>query len=313
MSKRTLMSLASAILIATAGAVAQPARAAFPGPNGRIAFDSARSGGTQNIFTVRPDGSDVRQLTFFTADQGSAFWPAWSPDGRSIAFERGSAGPTRVFLMNADGSGQHLLFSEDAGLDDLRPSFSPDGSRVVFSRCDFPGEECAIYAVKTNGRGLNAITHFNQSVSVFDLHPVYSPDGASIAFTSFNRGGVQVAAYLVSAHGTGLRIVTPTALQAFDPSWSPDGQKLAFWSNCCNPQNSEIWTVRPDGSGVQQLTFPGAEHDFAPVYSPQGDKIAFERHTEDDSSEALVTMNADGTDLSAIQPDAFRPSWGPAR
>ena len=48
------------------------------------------------------------------------------------------------------------------------------------------------------------------------------------------------------------------------------------------PTEPEIWTVRPDGSGLQQLTFPGIERDFTPVYSPQGDKIAFERHAADD-------------------------------
>jgi Tol biopolymer transport system component len=240
-----------------------------------------------------------------------AAWPAWSPDGRSIAFERGDNGLTRIFVMNADGSGQHLLLN-DPGLADLQPSFSPDGRRVIFSRCNFPNEECAVYTVKNDGRGLTAITHFNQIENVADIHAVYAPDGASIAFGSHFRGGVRAAVYLMSAHGTDVRIVTPTALQALDPAWSPDGHRIAFWSNCCNPQNPEIWTVRPDGSGLQQLTFPGTERDFTPVYSPQGDKIAFERHAADDSSEALMTMNADGTGLTAVQADAFRPNWGPA-
>jgi Tol biopolymer transport system component len=179
-----LVGLVGAILIAAALGTTRPAYAAYPGPNGRIAFDSARSGGTQNVFTVRPDGSDVRQLTFLTAGQGAAAWPAWSPDGRTIAFERGDNGPTRVFVMNADGSGQRLLFNDDAAFDDLRPSFSPDGGRVIFSRCNFPNEECAVYAVKNDGHGLTAITHFNQTVNVADIHAVYAPDGASIAFTS---------------------------------------------------------------------------------------------------------------------------------
>ncbi len=262
---------------------------------------------------MRPDGSDVRQLTFLTAGQGAAVWPAWSPDGQSIAFERGGNGPNRMFVMNADGSGQRLLFNDDAGYDDFRPSFSPDGSRVIFSRCrDVPTEGCAEYAVKTDGRGPTLITHFNQNVNVFDAHAVYAPDGASIAFDSVNRGGVAgFAVYLMGAHGTDVHIITPTALQALDPAWSPEGRRIAFWSFTQAP-TPEVWTVRPDGSGVQQLTFPGTSGDFAPVYSPQGDKIAFERHTANDTSEALVTMNADGAGLATVQADAFRPNWGPA-
>jgi hypothetical protein len=82
MSKfRLLLGLVGAIVIAGALAGARPADAAFPGPNGRIAFDSARSGGTQNIFTVRPDGSDVRQLTFLTAGKGAASWGPGRPTG----------------------------------------------------------------------------------------------------------------------------------------------------------------------------------------------------------------------------------------
>src|SRR6266498_1193755 len=87
-------------------AVATPARATFPGTNGRIAFGSDRSGGDHNIFSMNPDGSDVRQLTFFTADEGAALRQAWSPDGTKLVFERRPAdGSSRqIYIMNADGS-----------------------------------------------------------------------------------------------------------------------------------------------------------------------------------------------------------------
>jgi Tol biopolymer transport system component len=306
-----LPALVAAGLIATLAADARPAHATFPGPTGRIAFDSARSAGTGNIFTMKPDGSDVRQLTFLTA--GAAVVPAWSPDGRSIAFEEYTAdfSSAQIILMNADGSNQRVLFS-DPGYQDILASFSPDGSRVVFSRCSGPREACAIYAIKTDGHGLNALTHFNQTVNDFDLNPKYAPDGRTVAFGSFNRGGVQVGVYLMDAHGAGIRQLTPSALEAWQPDWSPDGAALAVVSNCCIPQSSAIWRVRPDGSGLQQLTFPGDEHDRMPSYSPQGDQIAFERDTADSSSATIMTMGADGSAPTPIQPDASDPSWGSA-
>jgi TolB protein len=293
-------------------AVATPAQATFPGTNGRIAFDSDRfGGGDHNIFSMNPDGSDVQQLTFFTADQGAALRQAWSPDGSQLVFERRPADGSfrHLFVMNADGSNQHLLFPESSYFD-FDPSFSPDGSRVIFDRCRQDFEACAIYAVKTDGHGLTAITHFDVKHNVYDSRPEYSPDGKTIAFDSFNRGGVQAAVYLMDSHGTNVRRITPTALQALDPDWSPDGTRIAFWSNCCNPQHSEIWTVRPDGSGLVQLTFPGAEHDFTPSYAPEGDRIAFERDSEDFSTSSILTMNPDGSDVITIQTDGFLPSWG---
>jgi hypothetical protein len=78
------------------------------------------------------------------------------------------------------------------------------------------------------------------------------------------------------------------------------------------PRPPEVWTVRPAGSGVQQLTVPGTSADFAPVYSPQGDKIAFERHTANDTSEALVTMNAAAPASPLSKPRSARTGDRPA-
>jgi TolB protein len=293
-------------------AVATPAQATFPGTNGRIAFGSDRfGGGDHNIFTMNPDGSDVRQLTFLTADQGAALRQAWSPDGSKLVFEqRNTDGSVRqIYMMNADGSNQHLLFS-DPSSGDHDPSFSPDGSRVIFGRCPNDFEGCAIYTVKTDGHGLAAVTHFTHGV--FDFDPVYSPDGRTIAFTSFNRGGVVAAVYLVNPHGSNLRRITPTGVEGVNPDWSPDGTRIAFQANCCLPQgqDQQIWTMNADGSGLKQLTFPGTQHDSTPSYAPAGDRIAFNRDAEDFSTSSVLTMNADGTDVTTIQTDAFLPSWG---
>jgi TolB protein len=292
--------------------LATPARATVPGTNGRIAFGSDRfGGGDHNIFSMNPDGSDVRQITSFTVEEGAALRQAWSPDGTKLVFERRPADGSfrQIYEVNADGSNLHQLFS-DPSYFDFDPSFSPDGSRVIFSRCRMDFEACAIYAVKTDGHGLTAITHLDVKHNLFDNRPEYSPDGKTIAFDSINRGGVQGAVYLMDAHGANVRRITPTALEAFDPDWSPDGTSIAFVSNCCSPQVSEIWTVRPDGTGLKQLTFTGAHHDFTPSYAPEGDRIAFERDSADFSTARILTMNPDGSAIETIQTDAFLPSWG---
>jgi len=293
---------------------ATPAGATFPGTDGRIAFGSDRYGGTGNIFTMKPDGSDVHQLTFLTAAEGHALFENWSADGTRLVFEEANPDFSleRIFVMNADGSNQHLLLSDPA-YHHLFPSFSPDGSRVAFSRCRPDFEACAIYRVKSDGQGLTAITHFDVRHNVLDFQPEYSPNGKTIAFFSFNRGGVIAAIYLMGAHGSNVRQLTPASLQAGAPDWSPDGSRIVFDTNCCNPQHSAIWTMRADGTGLpEQLTFPGDDHDFVPAYAPAGDKIAFERDSPDFSTSSILVMNADGSNPLPIQADAFNPAWGPA-
>lgn len=291
--------------------IATPAAATYPGTNGRIAFDSDRSGGDHNIFTMKPDGSDVRQLTFLTADQGAALDQAWSPDGRKLVFEeRNTDGSVRqIYEMDADGANQHLLFSDPSFIDRY-PTFSPDGRKVLFTRCRPDFEACAIYTVKSDGRGMTAITHFDVKHNVLDQGAEYSPDGRKIAFASVNRGGVIAAIYLMTAQGSNVRRVTPTALEGLEPGWSPDGKRIVFSANCCDPVPPQIWTVHPDGSGLTQLTFADPGYDFTPKFSPEGDRIVFERDSSDFSTSSILTMNPDGSDVTTIQADGFVPSWG---
>ncbi len=118
-----MLKLIGGALILAALALAAPAQAS------RIAFIR-----DDNVFTMKPDGSAVRQLTSLPADTGAAF-DAWSPDGRQIAFDRFPPdAPAQIWVMNADGSAQHLLL-DDPSYDDFTPSFSPDGRFVIFTRC----------------------------------------------------------------------------------------------------------------------------------------------------------------------------------
>jgi TolB protein len=307
---RNLLALVvAALIVALIGGVGS-AYATFPGTNGRIAFDSPPGTGNQNIFTMQSDGSDVRQLTNVPSGEEASV-PQWSPDGKSITYQQGAAdAPTvQIMLMNANGSNQHAVFSDPSYQDQL-PSFSPDGTRLVFSRCSMPMEACAIYSIKTDGRGLTAITHFNQSVNVFDLGPKYAPNGTTIAVSSFQRGGVQGAVYLMKSSGANIRQLTPSGLEGVQQDWAPDGTKLVLSSNCCIPV-SALWTVKTDGSGLEQLTFPGTNNDLVPSYSPNGDQITFQRLSADFSTSTVMIMPAGGGTPTPIQDNAGDPAWGP--
>jgi len=270
-----------------------PAFATYPGKNGRIAFVNG-----PDIYTMNPDGSDVKQLTNLGPDN-FASWESWSPDGKHIAFTQYQPPDYlgQLWIMNSDGSNLHLLLAE-SDFSDSRPSFTPDGSSVVFSRCyPDPDQGCGVYQVGLAGGPLTDIT--NIELGIQDNTPQYSVNGR-LVFTGVGRGGIICAIYLRSRDGEGLRQLTPAPLSPRQPDWSPDGNRIAVSSHCSNPQNEEIWMLATDGNGLRQLTNNGTDyfagpHDFHPSWSPQGDAIVFERDAPDFSSSAIYIMKQDGT------------------
>lgn len=273
------------------------AHASYPGANGRIAFVQG-----PDIYTINPDGSGVKQLTNLGPDS-FAFWESWSPDGKQIVFNefRPPDFLGQLWLMNADGSNQRLLLA-DTHFDDERPSFTPNGNSVIFTRCrlDLP-DTCSLYQIDLGG-GLTAITNFE--LGIVDLNGKYSARG-SLAFISVAREGIFCAIYLAGDSSAGPSRITPAELWARQPDWSPDGKKLAFSTHCSNPQNEEIWVVNAEGNSAHQLTKNGNDyfagpHDFDPSWSPQGDDIVFERDAPDFSSSSIVVMKADGSNRKEL-------------
>jgi Tol biopolymer transport system component len=261
-------------------------------PDGRrLAFVRVR-GGRADIYVVSADGGGLRRLAHaiaFTPDPGApspgfSANPAWSPDGRKIAFMSNRDGTDDVFVVNADGSGLRNLTRRPA--DDRkrsewyspdRPMWSPDGRKIVFrARRDRStpsewevcrprgpqgervGGVCArdeIYVVDADGSGLRRLTYNWKS----DGAPAWSPDGRKILFL---RSGWQDSAnvggdvYVMNADGSGQRNLTRSVTRPFAteraPAWSPDGRKILFVSN--RDRNSEIYVMNADGSGLRKLT-----------------------------------------------------------
>jgi TolB protein len=306
LGRRFVLAAVGAAVAGTVLVVPVTARAAFPGTNGRIVFATEFSRPSQ-IYTVRPDGSGLVQLTHVKKGH-SAKMPAWSADGMRIAYVRDG----QVWTMNADGSGKTRVTSTD-GFRDKSPSWSPDGGRIVFSHCDVSfgyAAYCDIAAVNPDGSGFATILDDNWVNEV----PAYSPDGSRIAFSG-SRGGYVSAVWVMNADGTSPVRLTDPALQANRPEWSPDGSVIAFATHSELP-NSEVFVMNPDGTGQQQLTPAGGDW-VNPQFSPDGSAIAVLGPNTADPGACcwdLYTMAPDGTGLSIVDhPRAgmVGMDWGP--
>lgn len=274
--------------------------AAWSPDGSRIAFQSDRSDPdlsdgfeVQDVFTMRPDGSDVRKVTDSLGFSGH---PSYSPDGRLIVFDAdranypaamgiyiipsdGSAPPRRVTTLVAPSFWQEL------------PRFSPDGTRIVWDE----------------GRGGKVLSHHQ--------------DGRLIA--------EQTALFTVRVDGTDLQQVTPWGLHAVDPDWSPDGKRLVFASQPTRIGDiGEVMVADADGGRLRTLTQDAGligigsdnafvySESFNPVWSPDGRKILFAHasYTAAAGFEmGLQTVNPDGTGRAWVSPLRFeehQPEWG---
>ena len=157
--------------------------------------------------------------------------------------------------MLSDGSDPLPL--TDYPADDWISSWSPDGNQIVFeSKRDGNYE---IYVMNADGKNQQRLTDH----PAHDGFPSWSPDGTQIAFMSKRDGNYEI--YIMPAPGSQMepdrtepQRLTINHVEDFDPSWSPDGEWLAFVSN--RDGNDEIYTMRVDSSSVHQLTDPGAQN-----------------------------------------------------
>ena len=141
---RAVLGAVAALAVGTA-----PAGAAT---NGRIAFTSFRDGAQGQIYTMAPDGSDQRRISF---DPGYDAQPDWAPDGSSIAFRRGTSGDYEVWTMGAGGEAPRRLTDTPAGSNSTQPTWLPDGSGLLFRRG--PNRGTDVWRMAPDGSGQAAV------------------------------------------------------------------------------------------------------------------------------------------------------------
>ena len=238
----------------------------------------------------------IRRLTDHSADDR---YPAWSPDGRYIAFTSTRDGNWDIYVMGSDGSNPRRLTNHSAA--DGFSSWSPDGRHIAFMSYRDGNEE--IYVMGSDGSNLRRL--INHSAS--DGGPSWSPDGRHIAFASDRDGNFDI--YVMGSDGSNPRRLINHSGRDLSLSWSPYGRHIAFMSN--RDGNFDIYVMDSDGRNPRRLTDHSAWDGF-PSWSPDGRHIAFES-TRDGNADIYV-MGSDGsnprrlTDHSAE--DGF-PSWSP--
>jgi TolB protein len=205
-------------------------------PDGtRLAFALVAVSGTQgdvDVYTIAADGSDLRPVAVSEGKLSHEESPAWSTDGRQIAFTSTRDGNQEICVADADGSNMRALTS-DAGLD-AHPAWSPDGRRIAFATDRWGDLEIAL--IDADGSNLTRLT----TSAGLDDYPAWSPDGRRIAFTSNRDGNYEI--YEVDVTGNNpVNLTQDEGLDHF-AAWAADG-RLAFVSN--RDGGFEIYVLSP--------------------------------------------------------------------
>lgn len=258
----------------------QPAGA----PRDRLVFVSPGHGDEDDrLIASNTDGSDQVQLADIHAE-----YPAWSPDGRSVAFDDGrnlvgtpfSIPNGDVYVVGADGSDLRRV-SPDGGVS--APSWSPGGERLAVAAARPDGASGISWLDVETGELTRLTTN---PFGFWDGEPDVSPDGGTIAFIRIRELAVSdltrhlAALFTVKADGTGLRQLTSWTSDAATPAWSPDGSRIVFNTNDhFDPERNQLIVVIDEDGSDPRIIVRSEPPDgsYWPTWSPDGSRIVFTR------------------------------------
>ncbi len=190
-----------------------------------------------DIFTTKPDGSDMQRLTNYGTYTAEG---VLSPDGTTIVFTSLKDGDLDIYTMNVDGTNVKQLTTTPGY--DGGPWWSPDGTKIVY-RAHHPKDE-------------GELAQYKELLANKMIRPS------------------KVELYVMNADGSNQTQITTLGGANFGPTWTPDGQRIIFSSNHTNPRSSDfnLYIVNLDGSNLTQITTDPTFDGF-PMFSPDGKRL----------------------------------------
>lgn len=251
------------------------------GEEGEKLVSTDRDGGNPKVIAY---GEDIGVFFGVFAD------PSWSPDGDKIVYSYGgltSCFPTEIWVMNSDGTGKKQLTrcvqpeSVPKRRKDMPPGgptyywegryehpiWSHDGSKIAFCYALEAEEKSYVFMIDSDGSNMIRLTE--------GRHPCFSPDGRKIAYSNSvgEPGNRHSFIFVTSTEGSQIKRLTSGAGDATEPSWSPDGMKIAFvsWGK---DERRHLYLINTDGTDLTQLT-DGPDDHTSPAWSPDGRELIF--------------------------------------
>ena len=256
----------------------------------KILFYSDRTGHME-IYVMNIDGSNQQQLTYYNTYTRS---PAWSRDGKHIAFEstkdniKKEISTFEIYIRDMDKGEVKRLTEND--YDDCSPCWSPDDKEIVFMSKSASEDNYGIFVRNLESnieQQLLADTNDNRN-------PDWSPDGTKIAFESNHNGNYDIS--IMNKSGGDIHDLTKDVIDERNPCWSPDGKKIAY---CVYEKGgkSSVYVMSSDGSGSVRLT-NSSSNDILPSWSDDGKNIFFSSNRKE--SMDIYIMGANGGEAKQL-------------